>query len=443
MLITKKHLSRRTFLRGTFGAAVALPLLDAMVPALTAQSRTAASSALRFGAIYFPNGVFPATWHPETAGKDFEFKLVMKPLEAFRENVVTVSKMKAPPGSIHLGASAAWLNGVGPAAGREGAGGAGFGKIESKKTVDQFIADKIAGDTPLKSIEVGTDDMGTAAGACDGFPCTFFNTLAWRDDTSPLPVGINPRVTFERMFGETGTTAQRVARLKQKQSMLDSIAEETVKLRRGLGQSDNAILDEYLTNIRDVEQQLDRMEARVSNIVDAEAPVGIPDVYDEHLTVTYDLLRLAFQGDISRVFTFLLSHEASTRSYAHVGVPEAHHAISHHGNEPEKLDKYAKIGLYHIAKMAEFLQKLKETPDGDGNLLEHSMIYWGSGMGNGNVHDRDNPPAVIIGGANGNLKGNRHIVTQAVPTANLLLGMAHVAGAEIESIGPSTGKIDL
>jgi hypothetical protein len=205
MIITKKHLSRRTFLRGTVGATVALPLLEAMVPALTAQSRTAASSPFRFGAIYMPNGVFPDTWHPEGAGSDFQFKPVMQPLEPYRDQLVTISKMKAPWGaSVHLGASSAFLNGVGPVAVR-GETGDTFGKIQSKKTVEQYIADKVADDTPLRSIEVGTEDMGTAVGACDGFPCTFFNALSWRDETSPLPVGINPRVTFERMFGETGS----------------------------------------------------------------------------------------------------------------------------------------------------------------------------------------------------------------------------------------------
>jgi hypothetical protein len=209
MIITKKHLSRRTFLQGTFGAAMALPLLDAMVPALTAQASTAAKSPFRFGAIYMPNGVFPDTWHPETAGKDFAFRPVMQPLEAFRDQLVTVSKMKAPWGeSVHLGASSAFLNGVGPVASRDGSGDA-FGKIQSKKSIDQYIADAVGGDTPLHSIEVGTEDMGTATGACDGFPCTFFDAIAWRDDTSPLPIGINPRVTFERMFGETVMVLRR------------------------------------------------------------------------------------------------------------------------------------------------------------------------------------------------------------------------------------------
>jgi hypothetical protein len=310
--------------------------------------------------------------------------------------------------------------------------------------MDQYIADKIAGDTPLKSIEVGTEDMGTSAGACDGFPCAFFNTLSWRDDTSPLPVGVNPRVTFERMFGEVGTTQQRNANLKQKQSMLDSVLEETSKLKKGLGPSDNRILDEYLTNIRDVEAQLDRMETRLGGVENADAPLGIPELFDDHMTVTYDLMRVAFQGDISRVFTFLLGHEASSRSYSHIGVPEAHHSISHHANNPETLAKYAKIGTYQIAKLAEFAEKLRSTPDGDGNLLDRSLFYFGSGMSNGNVHDRKNAPALLLGKANGRVKGNLHIaVEKEDPTANLLLGIGEVYGVEMEKIGQSTGKVTL
>jgi hypothetical protein len=292
---------------------------------------------------------------------------------------------------------------------------------------------------------VGTEDMGTAAGACDGFPCTFFNALSWRDDTSPLPVGINPRVTFERMFGETGSQQQRTARLKERQSLLDSVMAESSKLRTKLGASDRAILDEYLSNIRQVEQQLDRMETRLGTLTgNPEAPLGMPEAFDDHMTVTYDLMHLAFQGDISRVFSFMIGHEASDRGYAHIGIPETHHSISHHGNDAEKLAKYAKIGTYQIVKLAEFLDKLKATPDGDGNLLDHSMVYWGSGMSNGNAHDRSNPPAVIVGGAHGRMKGNRHIEAKDdMPTANLLLAMAHVAGAEIEKMGASTGRADL
>ena len=445
MIITKKHLSRRTFLRGTVGAAVALPFLDAMVPALAATPRTAGKGPFRFGAVYMPNGVFPDTWHPEKVGSDFEFKPVMQPLEPLRDRLVTVSKMKAPWGeSVHVGASSAFLNGVGPIASKRETGDA-FGKIQSKKTVDQHIADQVAEDTPLRSIEVGTEDMGTAVGACDGFPCTFFNTLSWRDDTSPLPVGINPRVTFERMFGETDSAARRAARLKEKQSLLDSVTQETAKLRRTLGAPDRAILDEYLSNIRQVEQQLDRMERRLGTITGTpEAPVGLPEAFDDHMTVTYNLMHLAFQGDISRVFTFMVGHEASDRGYAHIGIPETHHSISHHGNEAEKLAKYAKIGTYQIVKFAEFLEKLKATRDGDGTLLDHALLYWGSGMSNGNEHDRNNPPAVLVGGACGALTGNRHVVAKKdEPTANLLLAMAHLAGAEIEGLGASTGRLDL
>jgi hypothetical protein len=446
MFISKMHLSRRTFLRGTLGTAIALPFLDAMVPALTAQSRTAANAPLRFGAMYFPCGVWPDSWHPEQTGKDFEFKPVMKPLEPLRDYVVTVSQMRAPFVSVHLGASACWLNGVGPAVDEkvEGRGDA-YGKIRSKKTVDQFIADKWAGDTPLRSIEVGTEDMGTAAGACDGFACAFFNTLAWHDDSSPLPVGINPRVTFERLFGDAGSSQQRAAGLKTKQSLLDSVVGETSKLQKKLGPADKAILDQYLTNVRRVEEQLDRMEARIASLPEGvDAPVGIPEVFDDHMTVTYDILHLAYQADLTRVFSFLLGHEASTRSYAHIGVPEAHHSISHHGGDPEKLSKYAKIGTYHIVKMAEFLEKCKDTKDGDGTLLDHMLVYWGSGMSNGNAHDRQNVPAVLVGGANGNMKGNRHIaVEKDTPTANLLLGIAHAAGVEVDKMGASTGKIDL
>jgi hypothetical protein len=442
MIITKKHLPRRTFLRGAFGAMVALPFLDAMIPALAAQS---ARRPFRFGAIYIPNGIYPQMWHPDTAGTDFAFKPIMQPLEPYRSHLVTISGMKAPDGNpdmggVHMGASAAWLNGVGPVTTQ-----AKYTVIQSKKTIDQYIADAIAGDTPLRSLEVGTEDMGTSAGACDGYPCVFFNAVSWRDDTSPLPMGINPRVTFERMFGEVGSTDRRLARLRRKQSLLDSIAEEAARMRQRLGPADSAILDEYLANVREVEHQLERMDARAAATPEgAVAPLGIPDNVDDHLTVTYDLMRLAFQGDLTRVFTFMVGHEGSGRSYAHIGIPEPHHPVSHHGDTADGIAKYAKLTTYHIVKLAEFVGTLQETADGDGTLLDRSLIYFGSGMSNGNAHDRNNPPALLIGGADGRLKGNRHIaVENKEPTSNLLLALGDLAGAEVESIGVSTGRLSI
>ena len=305
----------------------------------------------------------------------------------------------------------------------------------------------MAGDTPLRSIEVGTEDMGTAVGACDGFPCTFFNTLSWRDDTSPLPVGDQParHLRADVRRDRLDRAARRAPQGEAEPARLGAR-----RRRRScggtLGAPDRAILDEYLSNIRQVEQQLDRMETppRHASPATPEAPIGLPEAFDDHMTVTYNLMHLAFQGDISRVFTFMIGHEASDRGYAHIGIPETHHSISHHGNDAEKLAKYAKIGTYQIVKFAEFLDKLKATKDGDGNLLDHSLLYWGSGMSNGNAHDRSNPPAVLVGGAHGRLKGNRHVVAKKdEPTANLLLAMAHTAGVEIEKLGASTGRLDL
>ena len=441
MIVTRKHLPRRTFLRGALGAMVAMPFLDAMIPALSAQ---AAKRPMRFGAIYIPNGIFPAQWHPDTTGSAFEFKPIMRPLEPYRSHLVTISGMKAPDGNpdmggVHMGASAAWLNGTGPVTDQ-----AKF-VIQSKKSIDQYIADAIAEDTPLRSIEVGTEDMGTSAGACDGYPCVFFNAISWRDDTNPLPVAVNPRVTFERIFGEAGSNSRRLANMRRKQSLLDSVTEETLKLRKSLGPADNRIIDEYLTNIRQVELQLDRMDARAAAVPEgAVAPLGLPDNVDDHLTVTYDLMLLAFQADISRVFTFMVGHEGSGRSYAHIGIPEPHHPVSHHGETPDGIAKYAKLTTYHVTKLAEFIDKLQQAKDGDATLLDRSLIYFGSGMGNGNVHDRQNPPVLMMGGANGKLKGNRAIkVEKREPTANLLLAMGELAGAEIETLGKSTGKLSL
>ena len=443
MFITKKHLDRRVFLRGA-GTALALPLLDAMVPAATAQSATAAGERLRFGAVYVPNGIYPGMWHPEKVGKDFEFNQIMKPFEPFRDYVTTISRMKSPDGGkddggIHMGASSHFLNGAGPATNQ------GEMLIQSVKTIDQHIADVIAGDTPLRSLEVGTEDMGTSAGSCDGFPCVFWQSLSWADETTPLPVSINPQVTFERMYGDSGTPEQRLERMQRKQSMLDSVLEEANRFSRKIGAADSAILDEYLTNIRRVEAQLQKMEMRKDALANTpNSPIGIPEDFNEHMTITYDLMHLAFQGDLTRVFSFLTGHEASGRSYAFLGCPEPHHSTTHHKNTPESLDLYARITTFQTLKLAEFVEKLANTPDGDGSLLDSTMLYFGSGMSNGLLHDRHNVPALLVGGAGGRLEGNRHIAAnEDEPTSNLLIAMADKFGAEVDQIGESTGRLSI
>ncbi len=442
MFITKKHLNRRMLLKGA-GAAFSLPLLDAMVPAATAQSLTAAGAKLRFGTVYVPNGIFPADWHPEKVGKDFEFKRVMKPIEANRDYVTTISGLKSPEGrqdmgGIHMGASSAFLNGAGPLSEN-----GNFNQLRSKKSVDQYIADAIAGDTPLRSLEVGTEDMGTSAGACDNYPCLFFATMAWYDDVSPLPVAISPQVTFERMFGDAGTAEQRLHRLVTKQSMLDSILDESKRLERMLGNGDRALLDEYMTNIRRIEDQIQRLSSRSTVISNtSDGPVGIPDDFDQHMTLTYDLMHLAWQGDMTRVFSFMTGHEATGRSYAHIGINEPHHNVTHHKNTVESIEKYSRITTYQMQKFADFVEKLRSTPEGDGNMLDSSLLYFGAGMSNGLEHDRHNVPALLVGKAGGRLEGNRHIQAEKdEPTSNLLLGIADMLGAEIDTIGIATKRL--
>lgn len=444
MFIAKKHLSRRTLLKGA-GCAISLPLLDAMVPAATAQPATAAGEKLRFGTVYVPNGIYPADWHPDQLGKDFEFKKVMKPIEAHRAYVTTISGLKSPEGrqdmgGIHMGASAAFLNGAGPLSEN-----GNFNQLRSKKSVDQYIADVIAGDTPIRSLEVGTEDMGTSAGACDNYPCLFFNTIAWYDDESPLPVAISPQVTFERMFGDPGTAEQRLRRLQTKRSMLDSVLDESRRLEKMLGNNDRALLDEYLTNIRRIEDQIQKLSSRASVIENTSGgPVGIPDDFDEHMTLTYDLMHLAWQGDMTRVFSFMVGHEATGRSYAHVGVNEPHHNVSHHKNTEESIERYSRINGYHMQKFAAFVEKLRNTPEADGNLLDSSLLYFGAGMSNGLLHDRHNVPALLVGRAGGRLQGNRHIkANEDEPTSNLLLGIADMMGAELDAIGVSTNRFVL
>ena len=445
MFITKKHLDRRTFLRGAVGTAIALPLLDAMVPAATAQTLTAAQQRFRFGAIYMPNGVYPGTWHPTKAGKDFEFNRTMKPLEPYRDYITTVSRLKAPDGKkdmggIHMGASAAFLNGTGPLS-QNG----DFNLIESKKSIDQYIADAIAGDTPLRSLELGTEDMGTSAGACDGYPCVFFNTMSWYDDSSPLPVSVNPQATFERMFGDPGTPEQRLARLRTKQSMLDSVMHETSRLQKVIGAKDNAILDEYLTNIRRVEEQLQKMQAR-SSALDQRGrwsrrySRGLRRAHDRHVRsaahrlpgrhVARVQLDAGPRGQRPQLRPRWCQRAAS------LDVASQEHAGEHRG-----------VLAHHRVPHGQVRRVRGQAEEHAGrrrDLLDSSLVYFGAGMSNGLLHDRHNVPAALIGRANGRLHGNRHIeATVDEPTSNLLLGMADMLGAEVETIGIATGRLSV
>jgi Protein of unknown function (DUF1552) len=439
MFITRKHLSRRTVLRG-LGCVAALPLLDAMMPAMASLSDKKVAKQLRFGGVYIPNGALPEVWHPTEVGSNFTFTDPMKSLEPFRQQFITVSGMVASgtPGP-HLGASCGWLNGV-------GAVGAQGQPILSGKTLDQFIVDKIGQETPLPSIEVGTEDMGTSIGACDGYSCLYFNSVAWRSNTQPLPVEINPRVLFERMFGETGTTQQRISRLAYKNSMLDSLSTEVSELNNQVGPGDKRILSAYLDNVREVERRLQRVMQRseTSNGEVPAAPTGVPESFEEHVKLIYDLMHIAYQGDITRVFTFLTGVEASNRGYSFIGVPESHHVCSHHGGVAAAKAKYMKIVTWQVEQFAAFVQKLKDTPDGDGSLLDHSLLYFGGGLSNGNAHDRNNPPALAVGGANGKLAGNRHIQVKAGSSScNFLLNLAEMADIELQKLGPSTGKFNV
>jgi hypothetical protein len=445
MIITKLALPRRTFLRG-MGAAVALPLLDAMVPALSALSRTAAAPARRLGFVYIPNGAIMDQWTPTDEGKAFEFAPIMKSLEPHREQVVVVSNLASRPAEAaegegsgdHARASAVWLTGIHPKR-TEGA------DVRGGKTIDQIAADEVGRDAQLRSLEVAAEDF-TAVGGCDiGYACSYVNTLSWRTPTTPLPMQTDPRVVFERLFGEGLGVDQRRRQLSQDQSILDAIVGQVGSLRKQLGAADTARVNEYLDSVREVERRVQKMEARVGEHIDIPTmPVGVPDLYDDHVKLMYDLLALAFQADITRVTTFMLAREASTRTYSHIGVPDPHHAISHHGNAPDKIEKHTKINSYHMSLFAYFLDRLRSTPDGDGTLLDHSLLMYGGCISNGNLHTHSPLPTLLAGGACGRLVGGRHLkVAPDTPMSNLLCTILEKMDVPVERLGDSTGRVEL
>jgi hypothetical protein len=441
--ITKKHLSRRTLLQG-IGTTLALPLLDSMIPALTAQTKTAAAPLQRLGFVYIPHGAVMDKFTPAATGSGFEFTPVLKPLEAHRDNILVLSNLchhqadsLGDGGADHARASSTFLNGVHPKR-TEGE------DVRAGKTIDQIAAEKIGQDTRYPSIEIATEDMTGLVGACDtGYSCAYMNTISWKTPTTPLPMEINPRVIFERLFGDGGSPEQRMARMKEDRSILDQITKEVPHLQSGLGKRDQTRVNDYLDNIREIERRLQIAEKQGGfNLPVPDAPVGVPDNYEEHVRLMFDLMALSYQGDVTRVFSFMMARELSQRAYPQVGVPEPHHATSHHQDQPEKLAKLVKIQNYFMTLFGGFLDKLQSTPDGDGNLLDHSMILIGSCLSNSNIHNHNPLPVVLAGGAAGHLKGGRHLkYAENTPMANLLVSMMHKADIPQETLGDSTGPL--
>jgi len=438
MFIAKRSLPRRTFLRG-LGVTVALPLLDAMVPALTALAQSPARPRTRFGAVYFPNGAIMEQWIPDQVGSGFEFKPILKPLERFKDSIVMVTNLtRSHPGSQvgdHAVSAAGFLTGVWPK--RTEAE-----DVFAHTTIDQIVAQQIGQDTPFPSLEVATEDFTGYVGACSpGFNCAYLNTISWRTPSTPLPMDINPRVVFERMFGQAGTAAERAARLRDDRSLLDSISAEAGRLNRALGPRDRVRMEEYLDNLREIERRIERAVTHAAADVTFDAPVGVPDSFEEHVGLMFDLLAVAYQADITRVFTFMLSRELSQRTYAQVGVTEQHHSVSHHGNDAQKIAQNVKVNTYHAGLFAKFIEKLASMPDGDGSILDHSLIFYGGGMGNPNPHASDPLPVLAVGGGVG--KGHRHIQLQPrTPVGNLWLAVANQYGSRLDAFGDSNGRVE-
>jgi len=438
MFISKKSLSRRTMLRG-MGATLALPFLDAMVPAATALAKTAAQPAPRFGAVFVPMGERPSHWTPSTTGPGFEFSPILKPIERFRDSLVVVSNLDRPPGGTHAVSTSTWLTGAAPKRTEAEDFYAGI-------SLDQVAAGLIGKDTVFPSIEIATEDQAGYIGACDvGYSCAYMSTIAWKGPTTPLPMEINPRVVFERMFGRPGTPEDRLARMRADQSILDSVRQDVASLQRGLGARDRGRLTEYLDHVREIEARIQRAERQATTEIKVpEAPIGVPASFEEHVGVMFELMAVAYEADLTRVFTFMMNREASQVVFPNLGINEPWHHTSHHGNEPEKLAALVKINTWQIELFGRFLDRLQSTPDGDGSLLDHSMILWGSGMSDSNTHSALDVPLLLAGKGNGRMKGDRHLVApKGTQLANAMLDLAQKWGAEIDRFGVSTGRMEL
>ncbi len=445
MLVTRKRLPRRAFLRGA-GATIALPFLDAMVPALSSVARAAERPPSRFVGIFIPHGAAPGYWVPEESGPGFAFPFIWKPLEPFRKRVVLTSGLWAassenPPGvtgADHF-VAAAYLCGRKP---KKTTGP----DVEAGTTIDQVIAAHIGQDTLLPSLQLAVEDPGANASGCgEGYSCVYTNTISWAAPNRPLPMEINPQVVFERLFGDGGTPEDRAARREQQRSILDSITGSLASLERKLGAGDRARIEQYLEDVREIERRLAIAAAASTDLPEEMTmPTGVPESFDVHIKLQFDLLALAFQSDITRVATLLYARDLTGRVYPESGTDVSFHGSSHHAEDPGRIAQYARLNQYHVKTLAYFIDKLSRTPEAEGTLLDHSLVLYGSNMGNSNQHLHVDVPHVLIGGASGQIRGDRHLTypTRTVPTGNLLLSLLHLYGVEAEQFGDSTGPLD-
>lgn len=447
MIITRKSLSRRALLRGA-GTAMALPLLDAMVPALAAPNRTGAKTPVRMAFLYVPNGIIMKDWTPAAEGAGYAMPKTLQALEAFRDKSLVLTGLDHYNGQAlgdgagdHARAGATWLTGVHPKK-TQGA------DILAGVSADQVAAKELGRLTQLPSLELGLEDNRMVGGCDSGYSCAYSNTVSWSSPTTPLPPEINPRSVFERLFGDGDTTdpAARAAMARQDRSILDFVRQDAARLGQGLGSGDRRKLDEYLNAIREIEVRIQKIEKQDPNAVvlpSLDRPGGIPPTFEEHIDLMFDLMTIAFQADLTRVITLMIGREGGNRTYRNIGVPDAHHGLSHHFNDPAKIDRLQKIDQHHVTQFVSFLKKLSATKDGDGTLLDHSMILYGSSLSDGNRHDHLDLPAILAGGGAGRIHGGRHVkYKKGTPMTNLFLSMLDMAGVEPEKIGDSTGKVE-
>src|SRR6185295_9557879 len=441
MFVTKKAVPRRTVLRG-LGAAFALPLLDSMAPALSALARTAAKPVNRFGVFYVPNGMIMKNYLPAVEGAAYELTPTLQALAPFREQILVLSGLECiptpgRPGGAHAKASTRFLTDVSPPTSETW--------LDAGISMDQILAQHTGKQTQLASLELAIE-TGETAGACDtGYACPYTNTISWKSQNTPLPTQNNPRIIFERLFGDSGSTdpKARLARIRQQRSVLDSVKDEIARMQGALPQTDRTKLTEYFDAIRDVEQRIQIAEAQSDDQLPlVDHPAGIPSSWEDHVMLMFDLQVLAYRCDLTRVITLMLGHEHSGMTYPQIGVPDAHHPISHHQQEPDKVAKVAKVNAYHMQMFARMLGKLHATPDGDGTLLDHVTMMYGAGIADSNSHSPIDIPMILAGGGTGYLKGGRHIRFKNMPLANLHLTLLDQFGVHREQIGDSTGRVD-